>query len=46
MNYDRESANKISLAVWMLTSDFYFAKKAEKEKAEKNSETADVNTGV
>lgn len=46
MNSDRENANKISYAVWMLTNKFYYAKKTEKEKAEKNSETADVNTGV
>jgi len=45
LNYDRESANKISLAVWILTSDFYSAKKTEREAAEKNSGTADVNTG-
>ena len=46
MNYDRENANKISIAVWILTNDFYSAKKEEKEKAEKNSETAGMNTVV
>lgn len=44
LNNDRKSANKISLAVWVLTSDFYSAKKAEKDEAEKNFVTADVHS--
>ena len=45
MNYDRESALKIQSAIWILTSKFYAAKNKEAETAEKNSGTADVNTG-
>ena len=45
MNYDRATAVKINTAVWILTSKFYAAKNKEAETAEKNSETADVNTG-
>lgn len=45
VNYDRETANKISVAVWLLSADFYSAKNQEMESAEKNSEAAEVNTG-
>ena len=45
MNYDRESAKKISLAVWILTSNFYAQKRKEEETAEKNSATAEVSSG-
>ena len=45
MNYDWQTALIINTAVWILTSEFYAAKKDEAETAEKNSETADVNTG-
>ena len=45
LNYDRETANKLNVAVWMLTAEFYSAKKAEAETAEKNSEAAEVSSG-
>ena len=45
VNYDRETANKINVAVWLLTGNFYAAEKAEAEAAEKNSEAAEVSSG-
>ena len=45
VNYDRETANKINVAVWLLTAEFYSAEKAEAETAEKNSEAAEVSSG-
>ena len=45
MEYDRESATAISQAVWVATAKFQKAQKAEAEDAEKNSQTAEVNTG-
>ena len=44
MEYDRESAIAISQAVWVATSRFNRAQKAEQEEAEKNSVTAEANT--
>ena len=44
VNFDRETAQKISMAVWLLTSEYYSAQKQESETAEKNSEAAEVNT--
>ena len=44
MEYDRESAVAISQAVWVATSRFQRAQKAEQEEAEKNSVTAEANT--
>ena len=45
MEYDRESASAISQAVWIATSRFRKAESAEAENAEKNSQTAETNTG-
>lgn len=44
MEYDRESATAISQAVWIATSRFQKAQKAEEEEAEKNSGTAETST--
>ncbi len=45
MNYDRNTAVAISQAVWIATTQLHKAQKAEEEEAEKNSPTAEVNTG-
>ena len=45
MDYDHESAVAISQAVWVATARFRKEQKREEEEAEKNSETAEVNTG-
>lgn len=44
MEYDRESAVAISLAVWAATARFQNAKNSEAETAEKNLQTAETNT--
>lgn len=45
VNYDRETANKLNVAIWILTAEFLNAEKAEAETAEKNSEAAEVSSG-
>jgi|GEM_PF-6490004 len=44
MEYDRKTASEISMAVWIATSEYQRSLRAEAEKAEKNSETAETNT--
>ena len=45
LDYDRDTADKISLAVWRFTTEFLAAEKTEAETAEKNSGAADVSSG-
>ena len=45
VNYDRANAQKIAMAVWVLTVDFYTKKREEEKTAEKNSATAEVSSG-
>lgn len=44
MDSDRASATAISQAVWVATAKFNRKQKQESEEAEKNSETAEMNT--